>query len=539
MTEKTGADIIAQRLAEEGCRYAFGIPGGEVLALMDALTRAGIRFVLTKHENNAGFMAEGVYHRDGKPGILLATIGPGVANAVNVVANAWQDRVPLIFLTGCIDEAEALTYTHQVFDHQALLRPVVKASLKAVSGNVDIVIEKALAIAQEGQPGPVHIDVPISVAEGQERPSVIRTAATARPASVGPAPGAELDAARQLLSAATKPLIIAGVDALEPGAASAVRDIVEEHRIPLVTTYKAKGLVAEDHELAMGGAGLSPKADALLLPLVQQSDCILLAGYDPIEMRVGWRAPWPQGSPVIEISAVGHSHFMHTARHVFVGDIAAGLAAITDGYAAEGLWPGGGPERTKRQLADAFAPTEGWSPQTMVHAARALAPDNALTTADSGAHRILFSQIWACREPRGLMQSSALCTMGCAVPLAAGAKLASPDRPVVAFIGDAGLEMGLGELATLRDLGLPVVIVVFADRSLALIELKQRRRGLQGVGVDFDATDFAGVARSLGGVGETVGDLAAFEATFSKALAADRFTVIACTFDRRAYDDAF
>ncbi len=119
----TGADIIAGKLHAAGCRHAFGIPGGEVLALMQALDEAGLNFVLVKHENAGGFMAEGGWHADGAPGVLLATLGPGAANAVNVVANAWQDRVPLIFLTGCVDHGEAESYTHQVFDHQQLLRP--------------------------------------------------------------------------------------------------------------------------------------------------------------------------------------------------------------------------------------------------------------------------------------------------------------------------------------------------------------------------------------------------------------------------------
>ncbi|MDN3721646.1 thiamine pyrophosphate-binding protein [Roseibium salinum] len=161
----TGADIIAGKLHAAGCRHAFGIPGGEVLALMQALDQAGMTFVLVKHENAGGFMAEGGWHADGAPGVLLATLGPGAANAVNVVANAWQDRVPLIFLTGCVDQAEAESYTHQVFDHQQLLRPIVKASLSARLGALDVMMDKALAIALDGQPGPVHIDVPIKVAE--------------------------------------------------------------------------------------------------------------------------------------------------------------------------------------------------------------------------------------------------------------------------------------------------------------------------------------------------------------------------------------
>ena len=117
----SAASIVARALHDAGCRHAFGIPGGEVLGVLHALVDAGIAFHLAKHENAAGFMAEGTYHMTGAPGILIATLGPGVANAVNVIANAEQDRVPLLFLTGCVDPSEAAGYTHQVFDHRALL----------------------------------------------------------------------------------------------------------------------------------------------------------------------------------------------------------------------------------------------------------------------------------------------------------------------------------------------------------------------------------------------------------------------------------
>jgi acetolactate synthase I/II/III large subunit len=162
----TGADLIGQALARAGATHAFGIPGGEVLALMQGLDAAGLRFVLVKHENGGGFMAEGLWHMTGALPVLVATLGPGVANAVNVVANAMQDRVPLIFLTGCVDAAEAETYTHQVFDHQAMLRPVVKGSFRLAAGAVGAGMAKAIALATSGQPGPVHVDVPITVAEG-------------------------------------------------------------------------------------------------------------------------------------------------------------------------------------------------------------------------------------------------------------------------------------------------------------------------------------------------------------------------------------
>ena len=140
------ADIIAARLVAAGVKHAFGIPGGEVLTLIDALERAGIRFVLTKHENAAGFMAEGTWNATGAPGVLIATVGPGIANAFNVVANAEQDRVPLIVISGCVDEADTLSYNHQIFDHRAVFSHVCKGAFTAATGSVDIMIDKAVGM---------------------------------------------------------------------------------------------------------------------------------------------------------------------------------------------------------------------------------------------------------------------------------------------------------------------------------------------------------------------------------------------------------
>ena len=131
----TAADIIAQKLYEAGCRHAFGMPGGEVLLLMQALDEAGIGFSLCKHENNAGYMAEGSYHATGAPGILLTTIGPGLANALNSVANAYQEQVPLIVLSGCIGRGEAERFTHQVIDQSTLLKPITKAQFQVAQGS--------------------------------------------------------------------------------------------------------------------------------------------------------------------------------------------------------------------------------------------------------------------------------------------------------------------------------------------------------------------------------------------------------------------
>ncbi len=466
----TAADLIAQRLYDAGCRHAFGIPGGEVLSLMEALDRVGIQFHLVKHENAGGFMAEGTYHATGAPAILLATVGPGVVNAINVVANAWQDQVPMIFLTGCVDAAEAETYTHQVFDHTKVIAPISKASMVAAEGAVDVMIDKALAIAAADPPGPVHIDVPIGLAGAESKPSgyprYVALSATV------PADGPDLARARDAMANAERPLMICGVEVLHHAAADAVSEIAHRLSIPTLTSYKAKGVIAEDDPLSLGGHGLSPKSFKILKPMIDDADVIVLAGYDPIEMRIDWRHAWRpgiDGKTVIELSAQPNRHFVHQADISFVCDIGAGMRVLTEGLNGKPTWPGGKAMETRDALKAAFPTDEDWGPAAVIDAARQVFPKHGFAAVDTGAHRILLSQQWACYGPRTLVQSTGLCTMGCAMPLAMGHKIANPDTPVIAFTGDAGLEMILGEMATLRDMQLPVVTVVFVDESLSMI----------------------------------------------------------------------
>ena len=531
------AQLIARRLAEAGCRHVFGVPGGEVLTLMEALRAEGIEFVLAKHENNAGFMAEGAWHATGAPPVLLTTIGPGMANGVNVAANALQDRVPLIFITGAVDVHERQTYTHQVVGHAAILKPVVKASFEVVPGTADVIADKAVSIAIDPPFGPVHIDLPVGVAATEEpdTPPLRRP----RPAPSGPAAGEALDEARRLLAEARQPLMIAGVEALESaGAVERLTALARDFSIPVITTYKAKGVFPESDPLSLGGAGLSPIADTHLLPLIEKSDLILAVGYDPVEMRHAWTAPWDGANkPVIEFSGAVNTHWVHVARIGFVGDIAAGLDALSRGLSPSAeSWPGGEPAEARLALAEAFRGEEDWGPAAIADEICKHLPGDAIATVDSGAHRILLSQVWRCARPRTLLQSTGFATMGCALALAIGAKLADPNRDVVAITGDAGLEMVMGELATLRDLKLPVVIVVYVDESLALIEKKQRESRLPNVGVDFAGTDFVALAEALDGRGVAVNDRAALAEAVSAGLKAETFTIVAARIERKAYD---
>lgn len=528
------ADAVAEALAAHGIDVAFGMPGGEVVTLLDALGRAGIRFVLARQETSAAIMAAGAFAAKGAPGLLVTTIGPGLANAVNGIADAVQERVPLIVISGVADHAVRARYTHQVLDHAALLRPLVKASFEIEAEGAGAAVARAIALACAEPMGPVHLDLAPGTAL-----LAVKAEAAARPVrAVWPTPdasGAAVCEVRDLLAGAKRPLMIAGLEAVRSGAGEELQGLAERLQAPFITTYKAKGLIDEHHPLALGGAGLSPLADAELLRLVRGADAVLLAGYDPIEMRQGWLDPFAPDATVIELTAHPADHGMHQSHLRLGGDVRRAAEALLKGMPQGHGWSGGDPAKTRDRLRALFQVGPAWGPHAVFDALQAALPVDATVTADSGAHRILLSQQLLMARPNALLQSAGFCTMGAAVPLAIGFASARAGARVVAVLGDGGLEMCLGELGTVRDQQLPLVIVVLQDQSLALIELKQGQAGLERAGVRLGPTRYEDIAVAFGGHGVRVADRGALDRAIAQGFVRDAFTLIVCEIDAGDY----
>lgn len=536
------ADIAAATLHAHGVRHAFGMPGGEVVTFIDALEAAGIRFVLARHETAAAFMAAAEGINRSAPGLLVTTVGPGLANAVNGIADAAQEHAPLIVVSGVVDHDIRHRYTHQVLDQAALLRPLVKASFEVEPKGAGATVARAIRLALTPPMGPVHIDLApgtaAKAAEAGDAPG--RPIGTAR-CAYSPA-SEDLDRLARQLADSRRPLVIAGRGAVDDGASEALLALCERIGAPIVTTYKAKGIIPETHPLALGGAGLSPKADAILLPLVKDADLVILAGYDAIEMRPGWLDPFGEGQTVVEITAHPVDHGMHAASLEIVGPVDAVVRALAaplkDGERGADRWPDGRIAATREALERAFRRDGGWGPHGIVRSLEAHIDDTTIVTVDSGAHRILLSQALKVSRPRQLQQSAGFCTMGTALPSAAGAKLARPDHHVIAVLGDGGLEMGLGELATLRDEAIAITIVVFQDESLALIELKQASAGLKRAGVRLGATPFEAIAAAYGGTGVRASTPEELTRALESARSSNAFHLIVCPFEAEHYVDS-
>ncbi|HET7596978.1 MAG TPA: thiamine pyrophosphate-binding protein [Burkholderiales bacterium] len=529
------AAIIAQALKQAGVRYAFGIPGGEVLELLEAFRRAGIEFVLTKQELGAGFMADASYQLTGTPGVLVATLGPGITNTATAVAQALLDRSAVVVITGQIATRLKAVYTHQIIDQESLLRPLVKWSTAIAAGGAYEQVRKGLAIACAPMPGPVHFDLPTDVApvEQQQGPDFAPVGIASVPSGFDATP------VIRWLKSAKRPLALVGVGVQIDGAQDALCQFVEKWRIPFIATYKAKGVVPEDHPLCIGATGLSPVIDRIHMGHVRGADLVFTIGFDPVELRSDWMAPWDAKKRTVNIDLVPNTHHVFRSAFEYAGGIGGALAALRRAAPAKAprRWTQRELDRYRSALRDAIAQRalRGIGPYQAALALREVFPRDTIATIDTGSHRILINHVWQAYEPRRLLQSNGLGSMGYALPAAIAAKLIHRKRPVLAMMGEAGLDMVIGELALLEKHDLPIVIAVFRDDTLSLIKLKQERMKLPETGVATGSPDYALLARAYGGNGVVVQSIAELRKAAQAALRSRRFTLLEIRIDPAEY----
>ncbi|MEJ2344654.1 MAG: thiamine pyrophosphate-binding protein [Gammaproteobacteria bacterium] len=532
------ADSIARTLKAYGVRYAFGIPGNDVLETIRACEEHGIEFILAKSEPSAAFMADAVYQLTGAPSVLIPALGPGIANAVSGIAGAWMERSAVVVLSGEMATNRLGIYNHQVCDHVALATPVTKYAANLNPDRPAQHVAKALDIALDYPPGPVLLNVP---ADCNRRAAQVEE--TLRPASVASAQLAAGQASElaQLLQEARNPVVLAGRGCLQPGVADALRQFVECWQFPVLTTYKAKGVVDETGPLSLGAVGLSPVVDARVQELLDRSDRVVMVGFDPIELRDAWLNAWPEARACVSIDWSVQNHRIFPVGRQAVGDVAAILGQLRPADGAQlRFWADEYPQQLKRELQELTAPrapAQGISPAGLFRCVSDHATSDWLMTVDVGAHRILANHVIRCTQPGQLLQSNGLGCMGYAVPAAIGAQVVHPDKTVVALLGDGCMLMTQGELALAAERNLPLVVVVLNDAALSLIKLKQSKMNMQARAVDFVSPRFDQIAEGFGARGVRVQSIDAFDAALREAVASRRLTVIDAQVDPSEYWD--
>jgi acetolactate synthase I/II/III large subunit len=517
----------AEFLRNAGVTRLFGHPGTESIELIHAAHEAGLEFVLTHHEATAGFAASMTGRLTGIPGVCLTTAGPGATNIASAVAQAHLDRMPMLAFTGDHPMGPAQPL-HQRLPPD-LYGPIARATVRLSAETLPAEMPRALAMAVRYPPGPVYVTFPSDQMSLEVAPTGLPDLAT----TIDEEAPAGLEIARQMIEAAARPMIIAGLGIPAARAEDAFRRFAAALRAPVADTPQGRGSFPTDDPRYVGT--FATHRDATVASVANASDLIVAVGLDSVEFL----KPWQLQPPVLVLaSGSGAPDPAIPAKHVVSGAIGVILTDLAQ------VQPGGNwdveeiePHKEPGAFQPAASAEDGaLSPQAVVDAlSDALAPE-AIVTVDVGSHKLLMVQRWTVREPATFLNSSGISSMGTGLPFAVAAKLVHPERQVVAVIGDGGFLMYAGEMATLARMGLSIVVVVMSDSALYSIKIKQLRRSYPPIGTDFPGVRVAAIARAFGVHGEEVGTLDAIRHAIARALERDGPTVIEASIDPAGYE---
>lgn len=525
---RTVAQELARALAQLGVRYAFGMPGGVLLPLLDSFREEGIDFVLVRHEGSAGFMADVCAQLTGVPGVCVATLGPGVTNLVSPIAGAHLERSRVLAITGQIRSDLIGTYTHQIVDQVALFEPITRHAILLTKDKFSDQIHDVFRALLGAPPGPVHLDIP---AELWAQPMAPIDCSLEPPLQQPNT--AEIEVVSAHFARSKRPVILVGLAEMSPEAAQAITRLAEVLSAPVMTTYRAKGMIDERHPWAAGAFGLSPVVDEYQQGLLATSDLLIAVGLDPVELRPQWLPGWPSDVPMISVNS--SADIPHPVAAGFTGSTSTIVESFLEhGGKAKSSWTAEEVTKHVAQWEDVFDDGPDGPAATIRAIQRGMGPQ-ALCSMDVGAHRITASHVWHCSEPLQQVQSNGFSSMGTGLPGAIAAKLCFPDRPVLALTGDMGLWMALGELGVVQERGLDLVVVYLADQSLSLIELKQERSELVNHGVRFENPDVIALGAAFGGVGHRVRGVQDVERVVRQARQSGGLHIIEAVIDANPY----
>ena len=533
----TCAEVLATTLRDAGVVRMFGLPGGEMLDFLEAARKAGIEFVLVRHEAVASLMADVTGQLERQPGVCVSTLGPGAMNLTLGVANAFLDRSPLIAITAAHATAASPFATHQNLDLNAVYRPFTKQTVALDGVNTAATVKRAWRTAIEPRMGPVHIALPSDVARQEERQ-------TEDPAGVGLAPAPLLAPTREALERmaaeikrARRPIVILGLDLDPYTTPAAVRRFIEALGVPVFVTPKAKGILPEDHPQYFGVCG-GLAADAVLLDFFSKADLLVGVGFEPVESDKLWH----HTMKLVSIGPVSIAAGAFRLSLEVTGDVVESLTKLAEHEFGPYQWSGDDCvaflaelEATLRPAAAPGSRARGLSPYEVTRCLRDLFPPETIVTTDVGSIKLIVSQAWRSTRPLTFLESNGLSTMGYSLPAAMAATLLRPDTPVLCTIGDGGFSMVFADLETCVRHRIHFVTVVFNDSALSLIDVAQKRRGYPDCGVRYGMVDFAAASAALGAWSRRVNTMGELETAVKEARRHDGPSVVEVMIDPTEY----
>jgi acetolactate synthase-1/2/3 large subunit len=522
------AELFVRCIENEGVEYIFGIPGEENLAVMDTLLDSPVKFITTRHEQGAAFMAD-VYGRlTGKAGVCLATLGPGATNLVTGVADANMDRAPLVAIAGQASTTRLHKESHQVLDLVNMFQPITKYATQILEPEIiPEVVRKAFKLAQAEKSGACFIEFPENIAALEVAEVPLR-----RQAATMPEPPADrVREAAAVISAARNPIILAGNGVVRAGASRQIADFASRLNIGVANTFMAKGVIPFKHPMALGSAGL--QARDYVSCGFEEADVIICVGYDLVEYHPYlWHPTRDRKIIHIDMSPaeVDASYIVEVG---VVGDIKLSLdriAALATPHAGHQL------RSLRSALKEEMALHSNDSdfplkPQKIIWDLRTALGLEDIVVCDVGAHKMWMARMFRCEYPNTCIISNGFASMGIAVPGAIAASLARPGRAVVAVTGDAGFLMNSQEIETAMRIKTPIVILVWTDNAYGLIRWKQLNCFGRESHVRFGNPDFVKYAEAFGAKGYRIERASELLPTLKRALSDNTVSIIDCPVD--------
>ena len=495
-----GAELFIQALENEGIDVIFGIPGEENLAFIEALRKSNIRLILTRHEQAAGFMAATHGRLTGKPGVCLATLGPGATNFVTSISHALLGGMPCLFITGQKPIKKSKQGRFQIIDVVRMMEPLTKMSRQIVSADsIAALVREAFRVAVLEKPGPVHLELPEDIAAETTTSTVFPITKTDSP---GPA---ECSIARAIphITAANNPLVLIAAAANRRRTCQAIEAFVEHTGCYFFTTQMGKGVINEYHQRCLGTAALSDHD--YLHCAIDRADLIINIGHDVVEKPPFFMTR--NGIKVIHVNyfsaAIDDVYF---PQHEIIGDISTSMKALASRLKPDSLGGDGYFKRIKEEIEKNIFQrnpdtTFPCTPQQLVAIIREHIPEDSILSLDNGMYKIWFARNYKSTNPSSVLLDNALATMGAGLPVAIAAKMLEPERTVIAICGDGGFMMNSQELETAIRLKLDLIVLLLRDNSYGMIRWKQAAMSLPDFGLEFGNPDFSKYAESYGAHG--------------------------------------
>ena len=531
------SELFVQCLEEEGIEYIFGVPGEENADFMMALENSTkIRFILTRHEQGAAFMAE-IYGRlTGNPAGALGTLGPGATNLITGVADSNMDRAPMLVLTGQGSTDRLHKESHQIMDVVAMFEPVTKWATTILNPDtIPEIVRKAVRLARTEKPGAVHIELPEDVAAEPATGTPMVPRRFRRPVP----DDTIVDRAFEMIAAAKCPVIIAGNGCIRRRASKQLRAFCEKTGIGVISTFMAKGSVDMDADYCLYTVGLGSKDR--VSQAIDDSDLVLALGFDMVEYH-------PQLWNANKNNKILHADFLpaeidehYDPQVELIGDLAHALWMLNERVDKRGLpkFDLGQQRKVREDMAADFSEhkdddTKGTiRPQKALWDVREVMGAHDILLSDVGAHKMWIARHYQCHEPNTCLIPNGFCSMGFALPGSIAASVVFPDRRILAICGDAGFLMNVQEMETAKRLNSNIVVMVWEDHEYGLIAWKQTTHFGHHTDLAFGNPDWNQLASAFGWHGHYVSDSVDLKATLETAFLEDGPSLVVIPIDYR------